>query len=145
MPVDTNPEQTVGTSMSQPRCSMDLKDSVDLVSGRKQLIHWRMKCMPSTGQMIPQRRTMGRKDPRARQVAVRSVSQRQDTTKPDGKYGLSVTFVFGAGNDCQLKYLYDGFLFVAIDSCDYYFLGLQGLLHNVYLMGIVATYGIKDG
>lgn len=39
--------------------------------------------LPSIGQIIPHNSTIGKNDPKAKYVAVLSVSQRHDTTKPD--------------------------------------------------------------
>lgn len=68
--------------MVQPRCKMDRKLSVDFVNGKKNDIHCRVLCIPSTGHIIPHNITMGKKLPRAMYVADRSLSQQQETTKP---------------------------------------------------------------
>lgn len=66
---------------------MDLKDSVDFVNGKNILIHCKVICIASTGQIIPHNKTIGKNDPRARYVAVRSVSHIQETTKPEKEKG----------------------------------------------------------
>lgn len=82
MPVEAYPSHTLGLSIIHPRCRMERKDSVDLVSGKNTETILRAGCMPSMGQMIPHSMTMGKKLPIAIYVADRSLSTEQETTKP---------------------------------------------------------------
>lgn len=62
---------------------IDRKHSVDLVNGKKNAMYFKPGYMPSIGQIIPHNITIGRKLPIAMYVAVRSLSQADDTTNPE--------------------------------------------------------------
>lgn len=72
--------------MGQPLCKIERNDSVDFVSGKKKAKALRTGCIPSIGQMIPHSNISGKNDPRARYVALRSLSTAQEMTKPK-KFG----------------------------------------------------------
>lgn len=82
MPVEMKPSYTAGSLIDQPRCVIERRHSVDLVSGKNKAMYFRPGYMPSMGQMMPHNMTIGKKLPMAIYVAVRSFSQADETTNP---------------------------------------------------------------